>query len=179
MKLIRFGEAGEEKPGILDILANVKTFRSILKIGTVPFFKAVDGQIKKFVRTTIQIADVPKSALGHRSAPGKSDLHWIELFRSCGRIGHGHYQPNRSFFKKAAILLWGRMITLLIPRNSKKTDWEVELGMVIGKDARYLNSIDESKRLYCRLLHFARCVGARISTGARWPVDQRQILRHL
>jgi 2,4-diketo-3-deoxy-L-fuconate hydrolase len=34
---------------------------------------------------------------------------------------------------------------VLIPRNSVKTDWEVELGIVIGKDARYLDSIEEAK----------------------------------
>lgn len=47
-------------------------------------------------------------------------------------------------FLKAANTIVGPFDEILIPRNSKKTDWEVELGLIIGREARYLNSIDDA-----------------------------------
>jgi 2-keto-4-pentenoate hydratase/2-oxohepta-3-ene-1,7-dioic acid hydratase in catechol pathway len=46
--------------------------------------------------------------------------------------------PEPIMFTKASNTVVGPYDTVLIPRNSKKTDWEVELGVVIGKTARYL-----------------------------------------
>lgn len=55
-------------------------------------------------------------------------------------------------FMKAANTVVGPYDNLIIPRGSKKTDWEVELGIVIGKDARYLSSPAEASEFiagYC------------------------------
>lgn len=48
-------------------------------------------------------------------------------------------------FQKGANTVVGPYDPILIPRGSKKTDWEVELGVVISKDARYLASIEKAK----------------------------------
>ncbi len=49
---------------------------------------------------------------------------------------------------------------ILIPRGSTKTDWEVELGVVIGRTARYLESPDEALGARRRIRRVARCLGA-------------------
>src|SRR5258708_14790218 len=56
-----------------------------------------------------------------------------------------HVPTEAIVFQKGANTVVGPFDPVLIPRKSKKTDWEVELGVVIGKDARYLSSIDEAK----------------------------------
>ncbi|HMP31283.1 MAG TPA: fumarylacetoacetate hydrolase family protein [Saprospiraceae bacterium] len=48
-------------------------------------------------------------------------------------------------FQKAANTVVGPYDPIIIPRGSEKTDWEVELGVIIGKDARFLNSEDDAK----------------------------------
>jgi 2,4-diketo-3-deoxy-L-fuconate hydrolase len=48
-------------------------------------------------------------------------------------------------FQKGANTVVGPYDNIIIPRKSKKTDWEVELGIIMGKDARYLNSIGEAE----------------------------------
>lgn len=48
-------------------------------------------------------------------------------------------------FQKGSNTVVGPYDPILLPRGSEKTDWEVELGVVVGKDARYLNSAEDSK----------------------------------
>src|SRR5690606_37348499 len=55
-------------------------------------------------------------------------------------------------FQKASNTVVGPYDPIIIPKNSNKTDWEVELGVVIGKNASYLNHIDDAKEFiagYC------------------------------
>src|SRR5262249_5926750 len=55
-------------------------------------------------------------------------------------------------FQKGANTVVGPYDNIIIPRKSEKTDWEVELGVVISKDARYLDNIEEAKEYiagYC------------------------------
>ena len=49
-------------------------------------------------------------------------------------------------FQKGSNTVVGPYDTVLIPRKSTKTDWEVELGLIIGQDARYLDSMEDSKK---------------------------------
>lgn len=56
-------------------------------------------------------------------------------------------------FMKAANTVVGPYDNIEIPRNSAKTDWEVELGIIIGQEAKYLKSPAVALRLRRRLLH--------------------------
>ena len=82
-------------------------------------------------------------------------------------------------FLKASNTVVGPNDNLLIPRGSQKTDWEVELGVVIQTEARYLDSPAAANRVYCRLLPLARCLRTGLSDGARRAMDQGQELRQL
>lgn len=63
--------------------------------------------------------------------------------------------PEPVIFMKATSAIVGPNDNVVIPRGSEKTDWEVELGVVIGKTAKYVSEADA--RLRRRLLRFARC----------------------
>jgi 2,4-diketo-3-deoxy-L-fuconate hydrolase len=73
-------------------------------------------------------------------------------------------------FQKAANTVVGPYDHVLIPRNSVKTDWEVELGIVIGKNARYLGSVEEAKDFiagYC-IAHDVSEREFQLERGGQW-----------
>jgi 2,4-diketo-3-deoxy-L-fuconate hydrolase len=79
-------------------------------------------------------------------------------------------QTEPIVFQKGANTVVGPYDNILIPRNSIKTDWEVELGIVIGKDARYLNNADESKDYiagYC-ISHDVSERAFQLERGGQW-----------
>ena len=73
-------------------------------------------------------------------------------------------------FLKGTNIVVGPYDQLLIPRNSTKTDWEVELGIIIGKNARYLNSADEVSEYiagYC-ISHDVSERAFQLERGGQW-----------
>ena len=81
-------------------------------------------------------------------------------------------------FAKSISAIIGPSDPVKIPRGSKKTDWEVELGVVVGQRAAYVpaSSAMDSRR---RLLHRERRLGARVPARARRHLVQGQELRDL
>jgi 2-keto-4-pentenoate hydratase/2-oxohepta-3-ene-1,7-dioic acid hydratase in catechol pathway len=143
MKLVRFGASGSEKPGILDadgtlrdlsgviddIAGDTLSDASLAKLraldpgslpkvdGTVRIGPCV-GQVGKFICIGLNYAD-------HAAESG------MEL------------PAEPVIFFKATSAICGPNDDVQIPRNSEKTDWEVELGVVIGKHAKYV-SVDDA-----------------------------------
>lgn len=73
-------------------------------------------------------------------------------------------------FQKGSNTVVGPYDNILIPRGSTKTDWEVELGIIIGKDARYLDSAEEAKDYiagYC-ISHDVSEREFQIEKGGQW-----------
>ena len=73
-------------------------------------------------------------------------------------------------FQKAANTVVGPFDNILIPRKSVKTDWEVELGIIIGKDARYLDSVEAAKTHiagYC-ISHDVSERAFQLERGGQW-----------
>jgi 2-keto-4-pentenoate hydratase/2-oxohepta-3-ene-1,7-dioic acid hydratase in catechol pathway len=73
-------------------------------------------------------------------------------------------------FQKGSNTVVGPYDPVLIPRKSKKTDWEVELGVVIGKDARYLDSVEEAESYiagYC-ISHDVSEREFQLERGGQW-----------
>ena len=79
---------------------------------------------------------------------------------------------------KATSCIGGPNDDIVLPRGSQKTDWEVELGVVIGTTAKY---VGEGERVVPRrrLLRHQRCVGARVSARRDGTVGQGQERRHV
>jgi 2-keto-4-pentenoate hydratase/2-oxohepta-3-ene-1,7-dioic acid hydratase in catechol pathway len=147
MKLIRFGAKGNEKPGILDEENNRRDASRLFKDWNNDFFQ--HHGLKDLEATLKNISGFPLVDKNERWAapvarPGK--VICIGLNYSDHAAETGAKIPEEPIvFMKAANTVVGPYDNILIPRNSKKTDWEVELAVIIKKEARYLESIDASK----------------------------------
>lgn len=142
MKLLRFGPAGEEKPGILDSDGNVRD---------------LSGKVADFAGQGVSLAAL--------DAIRAIDVNSLPVVENPGRIGScvasvpnffciglnyakhaaetGAEPPKEPIiFNKATSALSGPFDNVVIPKNSVKSDWEVELGVVIGKDASYVSEED-------------------------------------
>ncbi|HWZ80172.1 MAG TPA: fumarylacetoacetate hydrolase family protein [Candidatus Sulfotelmatobacter sp.] len=151
MKLLRFGNRGQEKPGALDS----------------------EGQIRDLSGV---VADIAGAALLPDSLERlrQIDLHTLPLVTGSPRLGpcagsvgkflciglnysdhaaeSGMAVPAEPvLFMKATSAICGPNDDVVIPMGSQKTDWEVELGVVIGKEARYVRKEDALSHVagYC------------------------------
>jgi len=145
MKLVRFGARGKEKPGILsgdDVRLDLS---GIFADWNAAFF-AGNG-LQKLAEVVLSqagsLAAVPASERWGApvSRPGK--VICIGLNYSDHAKESGMPVPEEPIvFLKAANTVVGPYDDVLIPRTSVKTDWEVELGVVIGREARYVDSVE-------------------------------------
>ena len=151
MKLLRFGEMGQEKPGILDSNGKIRD---------------LSGHISDINGETISEDGLNKiSSIDQMSLPIVPE--GIRLGACVGSIGKflciglnysdhaaesGMPVPKEPIlFSKATSAVVGPNDDVEIPRNSVETDWEVELGIIIGKKAKYINEEDAEEYIagYC------------------------------
>jgi 2,4-didehydro-3-deoxy-L-rhamnonate hydrolase len=147
MKLIRFGDVGNEKPGILDSNGIRKDLSQQFTDWDRSFFQSGGMDIlKSLLQKNTALPDVPENArwAAPIARPGK--VLCIGLNYSDHAAETGQELPKEPIvFQKGANTVVGPYDTVLIPRKSKKTDWEAELGIVMGKDVRYLDNAGQSK----------------------------------
>jgi len=147
MKLIRFGNAGNEKPGIIDEDNNRRSAAFMFKDWNNEFFQN-DG-LQKLRESLADISSFPVIDDAERwgapvARPGK--VVCIGLNYSDHAFEAGMPMPKEPIvFQKAANTVVGPYDNIIIPKKSTKTDWEVELSFVIKKDARYLDSVEDAK----------------------------------
>ncbi|MDO5103524.1 MAG: fumarylacetoacetate hydrolase family protein [Lautropia sp.] len=147
MKLLRYGPAGQEKPGLLDLEGNIRSLDGIIddvagdalsadtlsrlqqldqaslpRVDGDPRLGACVGQVGKFICIGLNYAD-------HAAETGAAIPDEPVVFAKWTSAING---PNDD---------------VLIPRGSRKTDWEVELGVVIGTQARYVSEADAMKHV--------------------------------
>jgi ureidoglycolate lyase len=153
MKLLRFGEAGSERPGLLDKSGTIRDLTEIVDdiagatlgdaglaklaaldpsslpaVTGAPRIGACVGRIGKFICIGLNYAD-------HAAETGKS------------------VPPEPVIFMKATSAVCGPNDPMEIPRGSDKSDWEVELGIVIGTRAKYVTEADALSHVagYCTI----------------------------
>ncbi len=149
MKFLRYGPRGQEKPGLLD----------------------ADGQIRDLSGV---IGDLSGDVLTRLPDLARLDTGKLPLVEGNPRLGacvagtgkficiglnyadHAaesglQVPPEPVIFMKATSAICGPNDPILIPRTSQKTDWEVELGVVIGKSAKYITKADALSHVagYC------------------------------
>ena len=151
MKLLRYGEPGQERPALLDSHGGIRDLSDLigdlsgtalnpesiahlqsLDPNTLPLVEGTPrigpcvGQIGKFICIGLNYAD-------HAAETG-ADI-----------------PKEPIIFNKWTSAIVGPNDNVEIPRNSKKTDWEVELGVVIGKGGRYIDEADALEHVagYC------------------------------
>ncbi|KZD09660.1 fumarylacetoacetate hydrolase family protein [Oceanibaculum pacificum] len=145
MRLLRYGEAGKEKPGILDADGKLRDLSGHLPDITGDALTP-DG-LKKLAG--IDAKSLPEVAGSPRLGCPIANIGkviCVGLNYSDHAAETGMAVPSEPIiFMKATTAINGPNDPVIIPKNSKKTDWEVELGIVIGKKAQYVdeaNSLD-------------------------------------
>ncbi len=172
MKLIRFGEPGFEKPGILDANGKRKDLSGVFRDWDRTFFQNNGlNEIANVMTDLSKFPDVPeKSRWGACvSRPGK--VICIGLNYADHAAESGAAVPSEPIvFQKGANTVVGPYDNIQIPRNGNKTDWEVELGLVIGKDTLYLDNTDQAKSCiagYC-IAHDVSERSFQLERGGQW-----------
>ncbi len=151
MKLLRYSSQGQEKPGILGADGEIRDLSGI--IPDLAGESLLPASIEK-VRNT-DIARLPNVAGRPRIGPcvgGVGKFICIGLNYSDHAAESGMAVPVEPVvFMKATSSICGPDDTVVIPRGSKKTDWEVELGVVIGEPAKYVEEADALSHVagYC------------------------------
>lgn len=149
MKLLRVGPVGSERPALLDQDGTLRDLSGLIT--------DVDGALLADDSVLSRVRD----AAGSGELP-VLDAEGLRIGSAVGRIGkvvgiglnyHGHAAEVGAeapaepiVFLKAPDTVVGPDDTVLIPRTSVKTDWEAELGVVIGATARYLASPRRASR---------------------------------
>ncbi len=143
MKLVRFGSEGNEKPGLIDKQGNLCDLSSYLDDISGPNL----SEDKLLEISKIDTSNLPKIDKSTRLGPCVNNvgkficigLNYADHAKEAGM----EVPPEPVIFMKATSAICGPTDPILLPRGSLKTDWEVELAVVIGKKAKYVN-LDEA-----------------------------------
>jgi ureidoglycolate lyase len=151
MKLLRYGPAGAEKPGMLDADGNIRCLAAIVR--DIDGWALSDASLKMIA--SIDPSSLPKVEGNPRLGPcvvRPINYICIGLNYADHAAEAGMPVPKEPIiFLKSLGAFSGPNDDVIQPRGSKKLDWEVELGIVIGKTARYVpeNSALDYVAGYC------------------------------
>ena len=139
MKLLRYGAPGREKPGLLDSNGQIRDLSGVIS-------DLAGGSLHPDALARLAALDpsnLPGVDAGVRIGPcvaGVGKFICIGLNYSDHAAESGMAVPAEPIlFMKATSAICGPNDGIVIPRGSQKTDWEVELGVIIGKPARYVS----------------------------------------
>ena len=151
MKLVRYGRVGKEKPGLIDEEGKLRDLSGV--IGDIGGANLSDKALRKLAKIA------PESLPLVRGNPrygvpvaGVGKFIGIGLNYADHAAEAGLPAPTEPIvFMKAITSLSGPDDDVMLPKGSKKTDWEVELGIVIGTRARYVSEADAENYIagYC------------------------------
>ncbi|HYM31887.1 MAG TPA: fumarylacetoacetate hydrolase family protein [Candidatus Cybelea sp.] len=144
MKLLRYGRPGQEKPGLVDEDGRIRDLSKIIKDITPDTL--APGQLAKLKK--VKIDKLPKvSGKPRIGVPIKGIRKYVAIglnYADHAKEAGMQIPAEPIVFLKATTCIVGPNDTVMLPKGSKKGDWEVELGVVIGRTARY---VDEAKAL--------------------------------
>ena len=139
MKLLRYGKAGKEKPGLLDKAGRIRDLSG--HVGDIAGAALSPASLRKLAK--LNPDDLPLVKGNPRLGPcvaGTGKFICIGLNYSDHAAETGAtVPPEPIIFMKATSAITGPNDEVEIPRGSVKSDWEVELGVVIGKTAKYVS----------------------------------------
>lgn len=146
MKLLRYGPKGQEKPGCLDAEGRVRDLSGhVDDIAGVALLPDAIAGLKALDITSLPLVDgSPQDNLRLGPCVGQTGkficigLNYADHAAESGL----DVPPEPVIFNKWTSAIIGPDDDVIIPRGSKKTDWEVELGIVIGKGGAYINEVD-------------------------------------
>ncbi|MGO4389685.1 fumarylacetoacetate hydrolase family protein [Microvirga sp. 2YAF29] len=142
MKLVRYGSIGQEQPGLIDKAGRVRSLSGkisdihgpTLDPCTLTRLKAIDPESLPLVPEGVRLG----ACVGQVSKFVCVGLNYSDHATEAGL----QVPAEPALFMKAPSSICGSTDNLILPRGSKKTDWEVELGIVIGRHTRYVTEAD-------------------------------------
>ena len=142
MKLVRYGEPGSERPGLIDADGAVRDLSA--HVGDIAGAALSPDSLAKLANLDLRsLPLVPGSPRFGPCVAGVGKFICIGLNYSDHAAETGaKVPPEPIIFMKATSAIVGPDDDIVIPRGSEKTDWEVELGFVIGKTAKYVSEAD-------------------------------------
>lgn len=140
MKLVRFGDAGREKPGLIDSEGQIRDLSGLVPdiAGAALSSEALD-RIRKTDSSTLPVAPAGQrlgACVGQVRNFIAIGLNYADHAAETGAA----IPAEPIVFNKAPSCIVGPNDDVIIPRGSQKTDWEVELAIVIGKRASYIGA---------------------------------------
>jgi len=156
MKLIRFGNSGQEKPGI-EIAENIRIDVSDFGEDYNEHFFATNGieRLEKWLEDNKETCDVVNKEirLGPPIArPSKIVCVGLNYAKHAAESGMAIPSEPVLFFKATSSII-GPNDPVMLPKRSKKSDWEVELAVVIGKKTSYASKAEAMNCVAGYMLH--------------------------
>lgn len=166
MKLLRYGNPGYEMPGVLDDNGNVRSLEGI--VDDIDGVALSSGRLDEIV-----IADLPVVEIVTRLGPCVGNVGkflCVGLNYADHAAESGMPVPQEpEIFSKATSAICGPNDDIVQPRDSEKLDWEVELAIVIGRDASYVPESTAHKFIagYC-VCNDVSERGFQLERGSQW-----------
>jgi ureidoglycolate lyase len=151
MKLLRHGPKGQEKPGMLDASGTIRDLSGVIKDidGTTIGAEGLAKLAKLDPSTLPAVSGNPRlgACVGHVGKFICIGLNYADHAAESGMA----VPPEPVIFMKCTSAICGPNDDVEIPRTSEKTDWEVELGVIIGKHTKYVDEKDAMDHVagYC------------------------------
>jgi 2,4-diketo-3-deoxy-L-fuconate hydrolase len=134
MKLVRYGASGAERPGLLDAdlrLRDLSAHVADITVDKIAGLKAIDPKSLPLVEGNPRLG-VPLSGIGNILAIGLN-------YRDHAEEAKMALPTEPVVFSKSTASLNGPFDPVIIPKGSEKTDWEVELAIIIGERASHVS----------------------------------------
>lgn len=151
MKLLRYGPRGKEKPGLLDAGGGLRDLSAVVPdLGPAQLSDAALARLRRLKSTSLPLVKgrprigCPVAGIGKFIAIG---LNYADHAAEAGLP----VPTEPVIFTKAISCIQGPNDDVMLPKGSTKTDWEAELGVVIGRSARYVTQKDALRHVagYC------------------------------
>jgi ureidoglycolate lyase len=169
VKLLRYGPPGAEKPGLLDAQGRIRDLSGIIAdIGGATLLP--DGLARLHAADPASLPLVEGNPRFGPCVAGIGKFVCIGLNYADHAAESGHPVPDEPvIFMKATSAVCGPDDDVEIPRGSEKTDWEVELGVVIGKPAKHVDDAQALEHVagYC-VINDVSERSFQIERGGQW-----------
>jgi 2-keto-4-pentenoate hydratase/2-oxohepta-3-ene-1,7-dioic acid hydratase in catechol pathway len=137
MKLARFGPLGAERPALVDAAGRLRDASAIvddITVDAISALRAIDPEVLPLVPDGAR-RGVPYTGIGKFLAVGLN-------YRDHAAESNLPIPTEPILFSKAITCLAGPNDPVILPRGSRHSDWEMEVGIVIGKRAKYVSEAD-------------------------------------
>ncbi len=142
MKLLRFGPAGEERPGLIDVDGAIRDLSGVVAdIGGAVLSDEGLAHLRALDPASLPLAPAEARIGACVAGTGKFICIGLNYADHAAESGM-KVPPEPVIFMKATSTIIGPNDDVIIPRGSEKTDWEVELGVVIGTRTKYVSEAD-------------------------------------